>query len=39
MSFTHNLGTSGSPITIMTGVTIPIGNSGGHHKKSHGAML
>lgn len=21
------------------GVTIPIGNSGGHHKKSHGAML
>lgn len=24
---------------LKAGVTIPIGNSGGHHKKSHGAML
>jgi hypothetical protein len=24
---------------IKAGVTIPIGNSGGHHKKSHGTML
>ena len=30
MSFTHNLGTTGSPITIMTGVTIPIGQITGN---------
>jgi hypothetical protein len=30
MSFTHNLGKTGSPITIMTGVTIPIGQITGN---------